>query len=51
MIAGHAGRQGTLGRMAMPAYIPSPPINSFHLGPLVIHFYALMYLVGIAAAG
>jgi len=34
----------------MPAYIPSPPINSFHLGPLVIHFYALMYLVGIAAA-
>ena len=36
--------------MAMPAYIPSPPINSFHLGPLVIHFYALMYLVGIAAA-
>jgi phosphatidylglycerol---prolipoprotein diacylglyceryl transferase len=50
VIAGHAGRQGTLGRMAMPAYIPSPPINSFHLGPLVIHFYALMYLVGIAAA-
>jgi prolipoprotein diacylglyceryl transferase len=36
--------------MALPAYIPSPPINSFHLGPLVIHFYALMYLVGIAAA-
>ena len=36
--------------MAMPAYIPSPTINSFHLGPLVIHFYALMYLVGIAAA-
>jgi len=36
--------------MAMPAYLPSPPINSFHLGPLVIHFYALAYLVGIAAA-
>jgi prolipoprotein diacylglyceryl transferase len=36
--------------MAMPAYIPSPSINSFSLGPLVIHFYALMYLVGIAAA-
>ena len=50
MIAGRTGRQGTLGRMAMPAYLPSPPINSFHLGPLVIHFYALMYLVGIAAA-
>jgi prolipoprotein diacylglyceryl transferase len=36
--------------MAMPAYIPSPPINSFHVGPLDIHFYALMYLVGIALA-
>jgi prolipoprotein diacylglyceryl transferase len=36
--------------MSMPAYIPSPPINSFNIGPLVIHFYALMYLVGIAAA-
>jgi prolipoprotein diacylglyceryl transferase len=36
--------------MAMPAYIPSPPINSFHIGPLDIHFYALMYLVGIAVA-
>ena len=42
----------TLGPMAMalPAYIPSPSINSFSIGPLVIHFYALMYLVGIAAA-
>src|SRR6266566_2984704 len=41
-----------LGRMAMamPTYLPSPSINSFHIGPLVIHFYALMYLVGIAAA-
>ena len=36
--------------MAMSAYIPSPSINSFHIGPLDIHFYALMYLVGIAAA-
>ena len=36
--------------MAMPAYIPSPPINSFHVGPLDVHFYALAYLVGIAAA-
>ena len=42
----------TLGRMAMamPAYLPSPSINSFHIGPLVVHFYALMYLVGIVAA-
>ena len=36
--------------MAMPAYLPSPTSNSFSIGPLVIHFYALMYLVGIAAA-
>jgi prolipoprotein diacylglyceryl transferase len=36
--------------MALPAHIPSPSINSFHIGPLVIHFYALAYLVGIAAA-
>jgi prolipoprotein diacylglyceryl transferase len=36
--------------MAMPAYLPSPSINSFHIGPLEIHFYALMYLVGITAA-
>jgi len=36
--------------MALPAYIPSPSINSFNIGPLVIHFYALAYLVGIAAA-
>jgi prolipoprotein diacylglyceryl transferase len=36
--------------IAMPAYLPSPPINSFHIGPLDIHFYALMYLVGIALA-
>jgi prolipoprotein diacylglyceryl transferase len=35
---------------AISAYIPSPSVNSFSLGPLVIHFYALMYLVGIAAA-
>jgi len=36
--------------MARPAYIPSPSINSFNIGPLVIHFYALMYLVGITFA-
>ena len=36
--------------MASPAHIPSPSINSFSIGPLVIHFYALAYLVGIAAA-
>src|ERR1700686_3083472 len=49
---GAARPAGTLGAMAMamPAYLPSPSINSFNIGPLVIHFYALMYLVGIAAA-
>jgi prolipoprotein diacylglyceryl transferase len=37
--------------MAKPlAYLPSPSINSFHIGPLEVHFYALMYLVGIAVA-
>jgi len=36
--------------MALPAYLPSPPINSFHIGPLDVHFYALAYLVGIAIA-
>jgi prolipoprotein diacylglyceryl transferase len=32
------------------AAIPSPPVNGFHLGPLFIHYYALMYIVGIALA-
>jgi prolipoprotein diacylglyceryl transferase len=36
--------------MPPQASIPSPTINSFHLGPLDIHFYALAYLVGIALA-
>jgi prolipoprotein diacylglyceryl transferase len=32
------------------SYIPSPPINGFHLGPLFIHFYGLMYVIGITLA-
>jgi prolipoprotein diacylglyceryl transferase len=32
------------------SFIPSPSINGFHLGPLFIHFYGLMYVVGITAA-
>ncbi|GIH20756.1 prolipoprotein diacylglyceryl transferase [Rugosimonospora africana] len=32
------------------AAIPSPPVNGFHLGPLFVHFYGLMYVVGIALA-
>ncbi|HEY1702459.1 MAG TPA: prolipoprotein diacylglyceryl transferase [Trebonia sp.] len=35
---------------ALPLYIPSPPINGFHIGPLDIHFYALGYIVGIIFA-
>jgi phosphatidylglycerol---prolipoprotein diacylglyceryl transferase len=35
---------------ALPLYIPSPPVNGFHLGPLDIHYYALGYIVGIIFA-
>ncbi len=35
---------------ALPLYIPSPPINSFHIGPLDVHFYALGYIIGITLA-
>jgi prolipoprotein diacylglyceryl transferase len=35
---------------ALQASIPSPPINSFHIGPLLVHFYALGYIIGIALA-
>jgi prolipoprotein diacylglyceryl transferase len=33
-----------------PSTIPSPPINGFAVGPWFVHFYGLMYLVGIVAA-
>jgi prolipoprotein diacylglyceryl transferase len=32
------------------AFIPSPPVNGIHLGPLFIHFYGLMYVVAITLA-
>jgi prolipoprotein diacylglyceryl transferase len=35
---------------ALPQFIPSSPISGFHVGPLVIHFYALGYIVGITLA-
>jgi prolipoprotein diacylglyceryl transferase len=38
------------GTTALAQYIPSPSINSFHIGPLDIHFYALGYIVGITLA-
>src|SRR5215472_8179228 len=40
---------GPQSRMPL-SYIPSPPINGFHIGPLMIHFYGLMYVIGIALA-
>jgi len=30
----------------MAMHIPSPPSNGFHLGPLFVHYYGLMYVVG-----
>jgi len=36
--------------LAQGSFIPSPPVNGFHLGPAFIHFYGLMYVVGIALA-
>jgi prolipoprotein diacylglyceryl transferase len=32
------------------SFIPSPSANGFHLGPLFVHFYGLMYVVGITLA-
>jgi prolipoprotein diacylglyceryl transferase len=31
-------------------HIPSPSVSGFHIGPVEIHVYALMYLIGIALA-
>ncbi len=32
------------------AFIPSPPANGIHVGPLFLHVYGLMYVIGIALA-
>jgi len=32
------------------AYLPTPTVSAIHLGPLVIHFYALVILIGIFVA-
>ena len=32
------------------AFLPGPPANGIHLGPLVLHLYGLMYVVGIVLA-
>lgn len=36
--------------VAIPASIPSPSSNGFHVGSLFFHFYGLCYVVGITAA-
>jgi prolipoprotein diacylglyceryl transferase len=36
--------------LSVPLYIPSPAVNGIHVGPLFIHFYGLMYVLGIALA-
>ena len=36
--------------LSVELHIPSPPINGFYVGPLFIHFYGLMYVVGITLA-
>ena len=36
--------------LALGLDIPSPPATGFHLGPLFIHFYGLMYVIAIALA-
>ena len=52
---GRLAQAGNLGFMvhpavALPQYIPSPPIDGFHVGPLLVHFYALGYIIGITLA-
>src|SRR3984957_8869138 len=32
------------------SFLPSPSVNGFHVGPLFVHFYGLMYVIGIALA-
>ncbi len=34
----------------LTAFLPSPPINGFHLGPLFVHFYGLAYVFAVIAA-
>lgn len=36
--------------MTVLAYLPSPSVNGLQLGPIHVHFYGLMYVVGILAA-
>jgi len=35
---------------ALPQYVPSPSTDGFHVGPLLVHYYALGYIIGITLA-
>jgi prolipoprotein diacylglyceryl transferase len=39
-----------MGIAVTPAFIPSPSSNAFHVGPLLVHVYGLMYVLAVAAA-
>jgi prolipoprotein diacylglyceryltransferase len=32
------------------AFLPSPPVNGFHIGPLFVHAYGLCYVMAVIAA-
>ena len=34
----------------IPSYIPSPSMSGFHIGPLFVHAYGLMYVLAVLAA-
>jgi prolipoprotein diacylglyceryl transferase len=34
----------------IPSYIPSPSTSGFHIGPLFVHAYGLMYVLAVLAA-
>ena len=34
----------------IPSYIPSPSASGFHIGPLFVHAYGLMYVLAVLAA-
>ena len=36
--------------MSPIAYIPPPPTNGFHIGPLFFHYYGLMIAIGVLCA-
>jgi prolipoprotein diacylglyceryl transferase len=45
-----AGLAGGAGRLAAPGFIPAPPVSGVPIGPAFVHFYGLMYVIGIALA-